>query len=338
METLDEKTRVTDESFRVAFGISAAVHGILFLTALFLGQKLHQSPLLQLTEIDMVEPMEVQQVQEEMEVKQKVSALEFIKQVIPVKRRVKPRPAPPRPAPQPAAPAVPPKPRVIQPSGAPLISKKTVNQSDSVAAEPVISRSSLGRGPDVGAPQWEEGPGARMGGGGRQVNLGAATFLPETKKNVVDADIAASLQGRGGGLVINKHNDLRGVIEGVNREKQAALVGRGTGKGVALGGFKDAFSVFGEIRNRKILRMKMPRYPAWAEEQGIEAAVTVALGVYADGSIDESSVYVESTSGYTELDNLAMQAAKEFFFAPLAANKKQVVQYGSIRFVFRLKR
>lgn len=84
--------------------------------------------------------------------------------------------------------------------------------------------------------------------------------------------------------------------------------------------------------------MKMPRYPAWAEEQGIEAAVTVALGVYADGSIDESSVYVESTSGYTELDNLAMQAAKEFFFAPLAANKKQVVQYGSIRFVFRLKR
>lgn len=198
----------------------------------------------------------------------------------------------------------------------------------------------------AGKPKWERGPGARTGGGGRRLNLAMAMSLPHAqRRGVVDADIAASLKGKRGTLSVHKSGDIRGIIDGVGRGKRARLAagrggGRGgdTGSGANLGGFRDAFAVFGQLKNRKIRRMKMPRYPAWAEEQGIEAAVTIRLGVFADGLVDENSVYIESTSGYEQLDKLAVQSAINAVWAPLPAKKKQVIQYGSIRFAFRLKR
>jgi TonB family protein len=126
-------------------------------------------------------------------------------------------------------------------------------------------------------------------------------------------------------------------VANVGQGKSLNLASGRGGNAANLSGFRDAFAVFGEIKHRKILHMKMPKYPAWAEEQGIEASAAIRVGVLADGTVDETSVYVESTSGYPELDNLAIAAAKQFIFAPLPANKSQVVQYGSIRFAFQLK-
>ncbi len=332
-----------DRVLRQALTISVVIHGLVYLLAFFFGQALQRAPMLQLTEIDFVELEEIP-LQEEIAEPQPKSLLQMVKKVIPVKQkpsvktRKKAAPASPRrAAPKPA----PPKKRYI--GGAPLISKKMLSGSRArgrAMAEPMISKKSIGRGIGTGTPKWEKGPGARTGGGGRRLNLAMSMALPQAqRRGVVDADIAASLKGKRGALSVHKSSNIRGIIAGVGRGKRARLAaGRGGGSGANLGGFRDAFAVFGQIKNRKILRMKMPRYPAWAEEQGIEAAVAIRVGIFADGLVDENSIYIESTSGYPQLDKLAVQSVTQAVWAPLSAKKKQVIQYGSIRFAFRLKR
>lgn len=103
-------------------------------------------------------------------------------------------------------------------------------------------------------------------------------------------------------------------------------------------GFKDMYAIRGEIRYRKLLRVEMPLYPPWAEEQGIEGEVTLRVRVEPDGSVVASSIYVLKTSGYAELDRLAKEALSRWFFAALGTNEKQRDQIGEVRFAFRLKR
>ncbi len=330
-----------DRVLRQAFTISTVIHVLVFLLAFFFGQAMQRAPMLQLTEIDFVEMEEIP-LREEIAEPQPKSLLQMVKRVIPVKQRPSvrtPKKAPSAPAaPKPA----PPKRRYM--GGAPLISKKMLSgsrMSGKAVSEPMISKKSIGRGISTGTPKWEKGPGARTGGGGRRLNLAMSMALPQSqRRGVVDADIAASLKGKRGTLSMHKSGDVRGIIAGVSRGKRARLAatGRGGGSGANLGGFRDAFAVFGEIKNRKILRMKMPRYPAWAEEQGIEATVTIRVGIFADGLVEESSIYIESTSGYPQLDKLAVQSVAQAVWAPLSSKKKPMIQYGSIRFAFRLKR
>jgi TonB family protein len=322
-----------EKPIQASLVISLVVHTLFFLGVVFMNQSMQHTPLLQLREIDIVEPEEIQPEAEPTPEPEKKSMFNFLKEVIPVKqrpRRVVHQPVPqPRPAPKPREPM----------SFGPLIAKKAIMNESSVAGSvaPLISKSSIGTGPSAGAPKWEKGPGGRMGGGGN-LNIGLSTILPEAKdKGVADADLAASLQGKRGGLSLHTSTDVNGIVANVGQGKSLNLSSGRSGNGANLGGFRDASMLFGQIKNRKILRSRMPKYPAWAEEQGIEASTSIRVGVLADGTVDETSVYVESTSGYPELDNLAVAAAKMFIFAPLAGNKSQVIQYGGIRFVFQLK-
>jgi TonB family protein len=322
-----------EKALQTSMTISLAVHTLFFLGIIFMNQGMKQTPMLQLREIDVIEPEEIKLEEEPAPEPEKKSMFDFVKEVIPIKQ--KPRRVVRKPVPQPQAE---PKPREVIPAG-PLFAKKSILSESSVAsaAEPLISKSSLGTGPTAGAPKWEKGPGGRIGGGGK-LNLGLSTVLPEARnRNVADTELAASLQGKRGNLSLHTSNDVNGIVAKVGQGKSLNLASGRGGNAADLRGFKDAFAVFGEIKHRKILRMKMPKYPAWAEEQGIEASTTIRVGVLADGSVDETSVYVESTSGYPELDNLAIAAAKQFIFASLPPNKSQVVQYGSVRFAFQLK-
>ncbi len=94
--------------------------------------------------------------------------------------------------------------------------------------------------------------------------------------------------------------------------------------------------ISGEVKTREILHKENPVVPRWLEEKGVEAEVVIAFVVNPDGEVGDR-LYVEKTSGYAELDKLAVDALKKYVFAPLPLNVKQAEQKGSIviRFTFR---
>ncbi|MFP4466132.1 MAG: energy transducer TonB [Candidatus Goldiibacteriota bacterium] len=73
--------------------------------------------------------------------------------------------------------------------------------------------------------------------------------------------------------------------------------------------------ITGQIANRTVLKAVTPVYPRWAQQQGIEAEVAVFLTVLPDGTVKDDA-YVRRSSGHSELDELALDAIKQFRFAP----------------------
>lgn len=93
----------------------------------------------------------------------------------------------------------------------------------------------------------------------------------------------------------------------------------------------------GPVKNRGIIRRQTPESPRWLEEKGIEAEVVIRFAVDPDGSVNHRMI-VEKTSGYAELDQLAMDALKKFIFEPLPLTAKQVEENGTITFRFTFLR
>jgi len=99
-----------------------------------------------------------------------------------------------------------------------------------------------------------------------------------------------------------------------------------TGKGFEIGG---------PIGDRKIIKRVMPEYPAWAEEKGISATVQVFFTVKPDGSI-RSTLRIQRSSGYSELDDLAKQAILQWRFSPASVSDESVA-WGIITFKFTIQ-
>jgi TonB family protein len=93
--------------------------------------------------------------------------------------------------------------------------------------------------------------------------------------------------------------------------------------------------ISGEVKNRQILHREYPQVPRWLEEKGAEAEVVINFVVNPDGEVGDR-VLVAKTSGYAELDRLAIAALKKFIFAPLPLTTKQVEQKGTIYMRFSL--
>jgi TonB family protein len=93
--------------------------------------------------------------------------------------------------------------------------------------------------------------------------------------------------------------------------------------------------ISGEVKGREILHREAPVVPRWLEEKGVEVEVVISFVVNPDGEVGDR-LYVEKTSGYAELDRLAIDAIKKYEFAPLPLTVKQAEQKGSIviRFTF----
>lgn len=85
----------------------------------------------------------------------------------------------------------------------------------------------------------------------------------------------------------------------------------------------------GERGQRKRLRTVEPSVPAWVEEQGIEAYAKVRIQILEDGRI--GTVELTMSSGYRELDNLAIGAVKQWLYEP------GLVEYRSVRVNFKLR-
>lgn len=82
-------------------------------------------------------------------------------------------------------------------------------------------------------------------------------------------------------------------------------------------------------RTRKRLRTVEPVVPAWVEEQGIEAYARVRYQILEDGRI--GTIELSMSSGYRELDNLAIGAVKQWLYEP------GLVEYRSVRVNFKLR-
>ena len=93
----------------------------------------------------------------------------------------------------------------------------------------------------------------------------------------------------------------------------------------------------GPLKYRKILKMELPPYPRWAEEKGLEMSVSIRLWVDAKGKVKDN-MYLEKTSGYSELDHTAMDALKKFIFVQIPSDQAQDDEWGVATFRFELKK
>ncbi len=85
---------------------------------------------------------------------------------------------------------------------------------------------------------------------------------------------------------------------------------------------KQALLIQGDIAGRQILVAKKPPYPRWAQEQGLEATVTIYFVVRPDGTVKDNLI-IERSSNYPELDQLAKEALLQFKFAPISGSDDQ---------------
>jgi TonB family protein len=93
------------------------------------------------------------------------------------------------------------------------------------------------------------------------------------------------------------------------------------------------FEISGPLTNRPITYKVIPEYPAWAEEQGIMGSVRLYFTVDSGGNV-RSGIRVTKTTGYPALDQLGIDALKQWKFAPLAGAEEG--QWGIITFNFSL--
>jgi TonB family protein len=160
------------------------------------------------------------------------------------------------------------------------------------------------------------------------IQLGAkSSFLPSAQAPIVNANQfarRANLDARGGSLADMPTIKKPEVKKAVDFDTSSLKIER-TG---------NTFKIFGALENRAISERFLPKYPRWAEEQGLECNVTIHFFVVPDGTV-KNNLYVEASSGYPEMDNLAMKALRAFKFAPIAGGEEQE---GGIIFYFRLSR
>lgn len=123
------------------------------------------------------------------------------------------------------------------------------------------------------------------------------------------------------------------IVKQVKSERRQTL---GSGPGQALGLRRDV-SIQGEVKNREVLHREPVPIPRWLEEKGIEAEVLVRFVVNPDGEVG-NSLFIEKTSGYAELDRIALETVKKFIFAPLPLTGKQVEQSGILRIRFTIQK
>jgi TonB family protein len=149
--------------------------------------------------------------------------------------------------------------------------------------------------------------------------------------------------GSGGGLVSRamfgssgRGGGIGSGIEGI--PSAAAELDAQLGASVTQSGRaktpKKSFEIAGPLNNRPITHKAIPQYPAWAEEQGIIGSVRIWFTVTSDGAV-RSNMRVTKTTGYPDLDRLALEALKQWQFAPFSSSDESS-QWGIITFTFSL--
>ncbi|TET12572.1 energy transducer TonB, partial [Candidatus Aerophobetes bacterium] len=95
---------------------------------------------------------------------------------------------------------------------------------------------------------------------------------------------------------------------------------------------EEGVGIRGPIKGRELERWIEPKYPAWAQKQGIEGKVEVKCLVLPNGVV--RSVETVLSSGWPELDEYACQVLMKWKFGPI---KEEEIQWGIVPFEFELE-
>ena len=168
-----------------------------------------------------------------------------------------------------------------------------------------------GEGPAGG----EQGAGLAAASGGAQGAAVVKSVSPAAKGQV---SVASPEFTHIGAKPRRSGEELMGARPG---EGGGAVATGVAGKGTGGGG-------------RKLRYQEPLEYPDWAKEQAIDAKVVLMFKVLPNGSVD-SSIIVKRTSGWRQLDELAIKALRNFLFESLPAGTPQVPQWGELSFHFK---
>ena len=141
--------------------------------------------------------------------------------------------------------------------------------------------------------------------------------------------VSRSMFGTGGGGSISGVGGIPSAAADLDKQLSSGSAGASRG---AAG--KKGFEIAGPLNNRPIMFKVIPQYPAWAEEQGIIGSVRIWFTVNGDGTV-RSNMRVTKTTGYPDLDKLALEALKQWKFAAFETSDESS-QWGIITFTFSL--
>jgi TonB family protein len=116
------------------------------------------------------------------------------------------------------------------------------------------------------------------------------------------------------------------------RRSGETLMGAESGEGAGLPGATMGTGT-GVGAGRKVRYQEPLEYPDWAKEQGIVAKVVLRFKVLPNGSVD-SQIIVRRTSGWRQLDELAIKSMRNYLFEPLLPGSPQIPQWGEIALSF----
>lgn len=232
---------------------------------------------------------------------------------------------------------------MIAASPAPGISMPAKSQMTQAPAPKLVGKSRGVRAQDIAFKLEDRGPSMS---GLKAVAIpiaeerGETPYLPSAQLTQAPKSIRTNMgartpgQGMGSGELVGKNkNGYFGVAKAPVMVQGELTGGSGKGRKTAIQG--QGFEIGGPIGDRKILRRRLPEYPAWAEEKGITALVQIFFTVRPDGSI-RTTMRVDRSSGYPELDQLAKEALAQWKFSPTSAASSEETAWGVITFRFTL--
>ena len=147
--------------------------------------------------------------------------------------------------------------------------------------------------------------------------------------------------GRGGGGLVSRPmfgssggGISQGGIPSAATELDQQLAASVSAGSQAKASSKKGFDIAGPLNNRPIMHKVIPQYPAWAEEQGIIGSVRIWFTVTPEGTV-RTNMRVTKTTGYPDLDKLALDALKQWQFSTVDSTDESS-QWGIITFTFSL--
>lgn len=95
------------------------------------------------------------------------------------------------------------------------------------------------------------------------------------------------------------------------------------------------WSIEGPIGDRRLLVRRLPSCPDWVSERGLDLTVQVKFQVLPDGSVKSGAV-LKKTSGFPELDRLAVEALRAWHFEALREGAPRADGWGVVSFRFTM--